>query len=52
VAEPSPYVSLYLPRRQVEEIRRVLAWHAEGTAKSNVLWAALKNIEKGLADRA
>lgn len=45
---PSPYVSIYMSRRQAEEAVKALRWMAEGRAKSNPLWAAIKRMEEAM----
>lgn len=46
--KPSPYVSIYMSRRQAEEAVKALRWMAEGKAKSNPLWKAIHWIEEAL----
>jgi len=46
--KPSPYVSVYMSRNQAEAALESLRWDAEGRAKSNPLWAAIKRLKQAL----
>lgn len=46
--KPSPYVSIYMARRQAEEAVKAMRSVAEGRAKSNPLWAAINTMEKAM----
>ena len=50
--KPSPYVSIYVSRRQAEAARAALLWMAEGRAKSNPLWRFLACLDEALSKNA
>lgn len=49
-SQPSPYVSIYMARRQAQHVQKALREAAADKAPSHPLWAALKRIEAALAE--
>lgn len=50
--EPSPYVSIYLSRRQAEAMERILARATSPLASSNPLAVALCRVRNSLLENA
>jgi hypothetical protein len=50
MGEPSPYVSIYMSRKQAEAALKSLRWDVEGRAKSNPLWVVVKRFEQALTE--
>jgi hypothetical protein len=48
--QPSPYVTVYMARRQAEHVAKALREAASDKAPSHPLWAALRRVESALAE--